>query len=170
MGGQRTARTCPAVIARQFSLTTTRTHTRMYAYIIYSLKDMKQELQNKDLMRRAVRHLLVTDDDVMNEAERIVGNTLQRENQGDEGCLTVTEIARELDMEARDLNSFLRDMGIQKWKQGQYRLTPKYEGRGLTHDRLFIYYSKDGKKKHQTYLVWTPKGLEFIRKLIKGKG
>ena len=39
---------------------------------------------------------------------------------------------------------------------------------GLTHDRLFIYYSKDGKKKRQTYLVWTPKGLEFIRKMIKG--
>ena len=120
---------------------------------------MKQEIQNKDLMRRAVRHLLVTDDDVMNEAERIVGHTLQRENQGDNGCLTVTEIARELDMEARDLNSFLRDMGIQRWKQGQ------------SHDRLFIYYStKDGKKKRQTYLVWTPKGLEFIRSLIKGKG
>ena len=143
-------------------------HTRMYAYIIYNLKDMKQEIQNKDLMRRAVRHLLVTDDDVMNEAERIVGHTLQRENQGDNGCLTVTEIARELEMEARDLNSFLRDKGIQKWKQGQYRLTPQYEGLGLTHDRLFIYYSKDGKKKRQTYLVWTPKGLEFIRKLIKG--
>jgi len=131
---------------------------------------MKQEIQNKDLMHRAVRHLLVTDSDVMNEAERIVGKTLQRENQGDNGCLTVTEIARELEMEARDLNTFLRDMGIQKWKHGQYRLTPQYEGLGLTHDRLFIYYSKDGKKKRQTYLVWTPKGLAFIKNLIKGKG
>ena len=127
---------------------------------------MKQEIQNKDLMSRAVRHLLVTDDDVMNEAERIVGHTLQRENQGDNGCLTVTEIAGELGMEARDLNSFLRDMGVQKWKQGQYRLTPQYEGLGLTHDRLFIYYSKDGKKKRQTYLVWTPKGQRFIMDMI----
>ena len=66
---------------------------------------MKQELQNKDLMRRAVRHLLVTDDDVMNEAERIVGHTLQRENQGDNGCLTVTEIARELEMEAGSVSA-----------------------------------------------------------------
>ena len=129
---------------------------------------MKQVNQNTDLMHRAVRHLLVTDDDVMNEAERIVGYTLQRENQGDNGCLTVTEIAEGLGMEARDLNSFLRDKGVQKWKRGQYRLTPQYEGLGLTHDRLFIYYSKDGKKKHQTYLVWTQKGLKFIRKLILG--
>ena len=128
---------------------------------------MKQVNQNTDLMHRAVRHLLVTDDDVMNEAERIVGYTLQRENQGDNGCLTVTEIAEGLGMEARDLNSFLRDKGVQKWKRGQYRLTPQYEGLGLTHDRLFIYYSKDGKKKHQTNLVWTQKGLKFIRKLIE---
>ena len=33
---------------------------------------------------------------------------------------------------------------------------------------IIVYYSKDGKKKRQTYLVWTPKGLEFIRSLIKG--
>ena len=67
---------------------------------------MKQEQQHKDLMRRAVRHLLVTDDDVMNEKR-------------------------------------------------------------LTHDRLFIYYStKDGKKKRQTYLVWTPKGQRFIMNMI----
>ena len=41
---------------------------------------MKPENQKQDLMHRAVRHLLVTDDDVMTEAERIVGHTLQREN------------------------------------------------------------------------------------------
>ena len=127
------------------------------------------ENQKQDLMHRAVRHLLVTDDDVMHEAERIVGFTLQRENQGDKGCLTVTEIARELEMEPHDLNSFLCDLGIQKWKAGQYRLLPQYEGRGLTHDRLFIYYSKDGKKKQQTYLVWTKKGLEFILNLLESK-
>ena len=168
LGGQRSATTLPCCDSTAILLIdVSRTHIRVH-YL--SNKEMKSEHQNKELMQRAVRHLLVTDDDVMNEAERIVGHTLQRENQGDNGCLTVTEIARELDMEARDLNSFLRDKGIQKWKQGQYRLTPPYEGRGLTHDRLFIYYSKDGKKKHQTYLVWTPKGLEFIRKLIKGKG
>ena len=39
-----------------------------------------------------------------------------------------------------------------------------YEGLGLTQDRLFIYYSKDGKKKERTYLVWTQKGAEMISK------
>ena len=46
----------------------------------------------------------------------------------------------------------------------------KYEGLGLAQDRLFIYYSKDGKQKERTYLVWTPKGAEMIDKLIFEKG
>ena len=41
-----------------------------------------------------------------------------------------------------------------------------YEGLGLTQDRLFIYYSKDGKKKERTYLVRTPKGAEMIGKMV----
>ena len=31
---------------------------------------------------------------------------------------------------------------------------------------VFIYYSKDGKQKERTYLVWTPKGAEMIDKMI----
>ena len=33
-------------------------------------------------------------------------------------------------------------------------------------NRLFIYYSKNGKKKERTYLVWTQKGADFIREKI----
>ena len=35
--------------------------------------------------------------------------------------------------------------------------------------RLFIYYSKDGKHKERTYLVWTLKGAEMIDILLKNK-
>ena len=56
---------------------------------------------------------------------------------------------------------------IQSWSRGQYRLREDYDGQGLAEDRLFIYYSRAGKKKERTYLVWTQKGLEFIESLIK---
>ena len=69
-------------------------------------------------------------------------------------------------METRDLNAVLCDLGLQRWKGGRYRLTPEYEGRGLAQDRLFIYYSKDGKQKERSYLVWTQKGAEEIRRTL----
>ena len=110
---------------------------------------------------------VLTADEVLARANRILQRTIECKNLPADGCITTTDIAKTLDMETKDLNSFLTDVGVLKWKRGQFRLTPTYEGQGLAMDRLFIYYSKDGKQKERTYLVWTPKGAEMISKMIK---
>jgi phage regulator Rha-like protein len=125
-----------------------------------------QQLEQERMMQQGVRKLLITDQDVMHEAEMIIGRTLVSFNQNADGCITASEIAKAIGMEVKDLNSFLTDKKIQRWMRGQYRLTPEYEGLGLAQDRLFIYYSKDGKQKERTYLVWTQKGAEMIDKMI----
>jgi len=125
-----------------------------------------EKLEKERIQQGAVRHLLVCDADVMSEAERIVTNTLVNSHRNADGCITMKEIAAQYGMDVKDMNSFLVDRGIQKWMRGQYRLTANYEGRGLAEDRLFIYYSKEGKQKKQTYLVWTLKGVDFINSLL----
>ena len=125
-----------------------------------------EQLEKERIQQGAVRHLLVSDADVMTEAERIVTNTLVNSNRNADGCITMKEIAAQYGMDVKDMNSFLVDRGIQKWMRGQYRLTANYEGRGLAEDRLFIYYSKEGRQKKQTYLVWTQKGADFINSLL----
>ena len=117
------------------------------------------------LKREGVRMLMVTDEDVVHEADAITGRTLVSFNQHADGCITAKDIAQTMGLEVKELNAWLTDMGVQVWRQGRYRLTPNYEGLGLAQDRLFIYYSKDGKKKERTYLVWTPKGAEMIGKM-----
>ena len=111
----------------------------------------------------------LTDEDIMHEAERIVTRTLNSCNQHADGCITATDIAKAIGMETKDLNTYLTDKGIQAWRRGQFRLTPQYEGRGLAQNRLFIYYSKDGKQKERTYLVWTQKGADFIQEELKNE-
>ena len=103
---------------------------------------------------------------ILSLAEEIVGDTLRTNNQHADGCITMTDIARALGMETKQLNAFLCEKGVQRWRKGQYRLTPDYEGRGLAQDRLFIYYSKDGRQKERTYLVWTRLGAEMINEMI----
>ena len=125
-----------------------------------------QQLEQERMMQQGVRKLLVTDQDVMHEAEMIIGRTLVSFNQHADGCITAKDIAKAIGIEVKELNSFLTDKKVQRWARGQYRLTPEYEGLGLAQDRLFIYYSKDGKQKERTYLVWTPKGAEMIDKMI----
>ena len=128
------------------------------------------QLERQRVAQKCVRKLLVTDEDVMNEAQRIIGRTIVSFNKHADGCITASDIAEAIGMEVKDLNSFLTDKKVQKWQRGQYRLTPQYEGLGLAQDRLFVYYSKDGKQKERTYLVWTPKGAEMIDKMIFEKG
>ena len=128
-----------------------------------------QQLEQERMMQQGVRHLLITDQDVMHEAEMIIGRTLVSFNQNADGCITASDIAKAIGMEVKDLNSFLTDKKIQRWARGKYHLTPEYEGLGLAQDRLFIYYSKDGKQKERTYLVWTQKGAEMIDNIIYSK-
>ena len=112
----------------------------------------------------------LTDEEIMNEAERIVTRTLVSRNQHADGCITTTDIAKAIGMETHDLNSLLTDKGVQAWRRGQFRLTPQYDGRGLAQDRLFVYYAKNGKHKERTYLVWTQKGADFIREMLHYNG
>jgi Rha family phage regulatory protein len=136
------------------------------AKLVLRWRELEEERMRQ---QQQIRHLLVSDLDVMHEAEEIVGRTLVENNRNADGCITASEIAKAMGMEARDLNSFLVDKKIQRWVRGQYRLTPQYEGRGLAQDRLFIYYSKNGKQKEQTYLVWTQKGAEMIDDIVYKK-
>ena len=128
-----------------------------------------EQLEREQRQQGATRMLLVTDGDVITEAERIVGRQLTSNNRKADGCVTTTDIAKTLGITTKDLNVFLTDTGVQRWQRGQFRLTPEYEGRGLAQDRLFVYYSKDGKQKERTYLVWTNKGAELILERVKVK-
>ncbi len=129
----------------------------------------REKLRVKSEKFAAAGNLLVTENDILHEAEMIIGRTLVSFNQNADGCITATDIAKAIGMEVKELNSFLTDRKIQRWTRGRYRLTPEYEGLGLAQDRLFIYYSKDGKQKERTYLVWTQKGAEMIDKMIFAK-
>ncbi len=118
---------------------------------------------------KAVRKLLVTDQDVMAEAGKIVRRAMAGVNSKTDDCLTVKQLAKELGIEAIDLNIYLMDMGIQVRKRGQYQLTPQYEKLGFAKVRLFIYFSKDGKEMRRNYLVWTQKGADYIKQSLKYK-
>ena len=127
----------------------------------------RERLEQGRLQKPKEIRLLATAQEVLHESEEIVGEQLDAVNEESDGCLTVSEIAAIFNMTAHDLNSFLVDKKIQRWKCGQYRLLPKYEGLGLTADRLNVSYSLKGKLKYETYLVWTEKGRDFIMDLVK---
>ena len=82
-------------------------------------------------------------------------------------CFTTTQLAKELDMTAQQLNHILCDMHIQYWQSGQYLLYADYARKGLAKNRSHAYYNTDGELQTKTYLVWTERGRDFIHGIIR---
>ena len=108
----------------------------------------------------------LTDGEVIEVANRIMQRTISRYNLPTDDCLTTSEIAKTLGMTTKDLNLFLVALGVQFWNGSRYKLKGNYERLGYASNRLFHYYALDGEKKERTYLVWTPRGRDFINGLI----
>ncbi len=81
-------------------------------------------------------------------------------------CMTTTQIAKELEMSAIELNRWLCNQGIQYWQSDQYMLYADYARRGFAKNRSHSYRDSDGEMHTRTYLVWTERGREFIHKKV----
>ena len=77
-------------------------------------------------------------------------------------CMTATEIARLWGMDVKAFNNLLERKGVQYRENGSWHLAEELENLGLAEERHFMYYSLKGEQKSRIYLVWTPKGVEFL--------
>ena len=83
------------------------------------------------------------------------------------GLMTVTEIAKDYGMSAKDFNKLLHQFGIQ-YRQGKHWvLYQKYADKGYTQYEAFAY--NDNKGVHNN-LKWTQKGRKFIYDILKERG
>ena len=111
--------------------------------------------------------LLINDEDVLNEADEILGEELARLNRNSRFCYKPSEIGKAFGVSGADLNSFLADRGIIYKSYGPWKLTRKYQHMDLT-DYFFKYkHDKEGHRKLVSSLVWTEKGRQFLFNLIK---
>ena len=104
----------------------------------------------------------LTPEEVLATAHQIVGRTLRLLNGPNCDCLTATQVAESWGMDVHSFNSLLRRMGIQFKRGGGWHLSPELEGRGLAEQRVFLYYSLLGEPRSRAYLVWTPKGVQYL--------
>ena len=84
-------------------------------------------------------------------------------------CFTTTQLAKELDMTAQELNRLLCEIRIQYWQSGQYLLYADYARQGYAKNRTHSHKSLNGDLHTHTYLVWTERGRDFIHQLLNPK-
>ena len=136
------------------------------AKLVLRWEELEHERMAK-MISHEIKLIAANDEEVLNEADVIIGEELDDLNKYSDNCYTPTEVGKPFGMDGRDLNSFLADKGVIRWGHGQWQLTPDYLHRGLAEKRSFIYHGRNGQRKTQSRLVWTEKGREFINDLIE---
>ena len=109
----------------------------------------------------------ISEEDILNQAEEIIAEELEEKNRLSRFCYTPTEIAKLYNMNACDLNSFLKDQGIIRKQDGAWCLTRKYNNQDLARHRYKVMSNQNGQLRIKASLVWTDNGKEFIKELIK---
>lgn len=109
----------------------------------------------------------LTEEEIMERAHEIIGRTLGMLNQPNLDCLTATSVATLWGMDVRSFNALLEGMGIQHRKGGRWQLAEDLQDKGLAEQRHFFSYSLKGKPRMKRYLVWTPRGIDFLNMAVR---
>ena len=104
----------------------------------------------------------LSNEEIINRADAIVGRTLRMLNEDAEDTLTATQVAKTFNMTVFDFNHVLSDMGIQYRRDGHWNISDDLADRDLTRLRTHVSYSLKGKKKINVYMTWTMNGLRFL--------
>ena len=104
----------------------------------------------------------LSEEEILDRADAIVGRTLCMLNEEAEDTLTATQVAKTFNMKVYDFNAVLCDMGIQYRRYGRWNISDDLADRGLTALRVHLSYSLKGEKKVKVYMTWTLEGLRFL--------
>ena len=111
----------------------------------------------------------LTPEELLRVADSIMARTISNLNLPADDCLSASEVAKMVEVDVKALNSFLVDQGVQYWAGSGYKICKNFQGFGYTQERTFYYFGLKGDKKQRPYLVWTPKGVKMIKKMLRIK-
>lgn len=83
------------------------------------------------------------------------------------GLVTITAIAKDYGMSAKEFNAKLHELGIQYKQSGQWFLYEKYHDNGYTQSETIDLKHKDGTSFVQMNTKWTQKGRLFLYNMLK---
>ena len=168
MDGNHQPRPCYLLTKTECLYIATKFNDEARARLVLRWEELEREKIISAQRPKEIR-LLACDEEVLDEADDILGEELAKLNRDSRFCYTPTEIGKPFGLDGRDLNSFLADRNIIRWARGQWRLTQKYLHRELTEDRYRYVHGKDGRRKLESSLVWTEKGRQFVLDMIRGE-
>ena len=104
----------------------------------------------------------LSNEEIIDRANAIVGRTLRLMNEPAKDTLTATQVAKTFNMTVFDFNAVLAEMGIQYRSRGHWNIADELADRNLVRQRTHVSSSLKGEKKVKVYMTWTLDGLRYL--------
>ena len=140
------------------------------ARLVIRWEELERDVRSKmeDARSDAPAKLLVTEKEIIRQSDEIMERNISEENRPAEACYSMTQLAKAVKMDRKELTRLLVRLGVMLWTGDRYELDTDYDKFGYVEYRHYQGYSLKGRRYKNTYMVWTEAGRKFVINLVEG--
>ena len=111
----------------------------------------------------------VTEKLLLQSSQALICNMMKERNAGTEDCITTTDLARDIGIPREYLADYLVKQDLLCKVRFHKQACRKALDSGYAMSRYRFEYDSKGRLKEMEYPVWTPEGVDFIKRKLRLK-
>ena len=106
---------------------------------------------------------------LLRSSQELICNMMKERNAGTEDCISTTDLARDIGIPREYIADYLVSIGLLHQVAHRKKASKMASEQGYAMTRVRYEYSSKGRLTEIPFPVWTPKGVEHIKRKLKLK-
>ena len=106
---------------------------------------------------------------LLRSSQELICNMMKERNAGTEDCISTTDLARDIGIPREYIADYLVSIGLLHQVAHRKKATRKAIEHGFSMNRSRFEYDSKGRLKEIEFPVWTPEGVDYIKRKLRLK-
>ena len=106
---------------------------------------------------------------LLRSSQELICSMMKERNAGTEDCISTTDLARDIGIPREYIADYLVSIGLLHQVAHRKKATRKAIEHGFSMNRSRFEYDSKGRLKEIEFPVWTPEGVDYIKRKLRLK-